>query len=170
MSTESRYLKKYSMPDQPGSQLLFSTRRASKVQLDPDSIKKMEEGRLDPGEKETLAKVGILVEDPAEEKREMADILDKADREQTKVDAVVVLNLQCNLDCVYCFEGKMKGSRYMAQGTAHRLVDFLVDKALPGKKQLGITFYGGEPLLAPSFSLLKSISKKLRTRAAEKGA
>ncbi|MBI5185896.1 MAG: geopeptide radical SAM maturase [Nitrospinae bacterium] len=167
---ESRYMKKYSMPDKPGASLLFSTKKASKVLLNPEYMDKMDKDRLDPKDKATLAGLGFLVEDRQEEKKEMAGILDKANREQTKVNAVVVLNLQCNLDCVYCFEGKMKGSRYMTRDTADLLVEYFSNKALAEKKRLDITFYGGEPLLAPSFALLKSISKRLRARAREKGA
>lgn len=62
----------------------------------------------------------------------------------------VVLNLDCNFHCFYCFE-KHTG-KYMDATTANRVIS-MIRKNLPQMKKLSIDWYGGEPLL--SLKILK---------------
>lgn len=63
----------------------------------------------------------------------------------------VVLNLDCNFHCFYCFE-KHTG-KHMNTKTANRVIS-MIQKNLPQMKKLSIDWYGGEPLL--SVKILKS--------------
>ncbi len=58
----------------------------------------------------------------------------------------------CNLGCGYCYaeEGLYKGkATIMTEARAVEYVDWLFEQADPDRKQLGLTFFGGEPLLNP---------------------
>ncbi len=58
----------------------------------------------------------------------------------------------CNLNCGYCYAeaGLYKGkATIMSESRAIEYVDWLFQQADPEKKTLGLTFFGGEPLLNP---------------------
>lgn len=65
----------------------------------------------------------------------------------------VVLNLDCNFRCFYCFE-KHTG-KHMDTATANRIIS-MIRKNAPQMKKLSIDWYGGEPLL--SLKMLKSMN------------
>jgi uncharacterized protein len=75
----------------------------------------------------------------------------------------------CNLSCRYCFasQGNFNGERLlMDRETAHRAVDFLIEKS--GKRHsIEIDFFGGEPLL--NFPLVKDTVEYGKKRAEEAG-
>ena len=63
------------------------------------------------------------------------------------------LTESCNLACPYCFAANMEG-RFMDRQTARRAVELLLS-ADNAAMQVGITFWGGEPLLR--FELLQEL-------------
>jgi uncharacterized protein len=87
----------------------------------------------------------------------------------------LVLNLtnQCNLSCQYCYEygadkvatpeGKPK---FMDFETAMASVNFLLEQSA-GRKQVHITFFGGETLM--NFPLLRRVVQYANQRAASEG-
>jgi uncharacterized protein len=77
------------------------------------------------------------------------------------------MNMDCNLSCVYCYEGNMKGKHFMSGETAERLLAFISERLTPDKKLLNIDFYGGEPLL--SLNLLKTIALKAGNLSRRRG-
>lgn len=160
----SPYVKIYPYPDKPGYLLLYATRRGASILVKEAVLQAIEDGSLAEADRETLRKLGFLTADPAEEKAEMLTVLEEADRHRQTFSAVVILNLDCNLACTYCYEGSLKGKRYMAAETADRLVAFLEQKHLARGKDLNIHFHGGEPLLGTK--LIESISTRLGSAAA----
>lgn len=62
--------------------------------------------------------------------------------------AEILLAESCNLACQYCFcrENNYKYNRLMSRETAAKVIDKLFEWSL-NHKQLGINFFGGEPLL-----------------------
>ncbi|HBG04194.1 MAG: putative geopeptide radical SAM maturase [Geobacteraceae bacterium GWC2_58_44] len=159
----SRYLKVYPSKTRPDHFLLFSTLRTSTVQL-PGAALRAAQGGGDLGpEADTLRRLGILVDDPAIEREQMRTLLERFDARSRRFDAIVVLNLDCNLDCGYCYEECFRGEQYMSEATAQLLVETLVRDHLSAGKNLLITFYGGEPLL--SEDLIVRISLPLREAA-----
>ena len=153
----SRYLKIYPYRKEPGYLLFFSTKRASKVLLPESVMESIEKGVVIESDEYTLSGLGILVPDRDEEKREMLHSIDAMNREATKFGAIVVMNLDCNLACTYCYEDGMKGTHYMSSKTADLLIDFIKRNALEKRKHVHLDFYGGEPLL--SVDLIKDISR-----------
>jgi uncharacterized protein len=159
----SRYLKVYPSRQHADHFLLYSTLRGSTVQL-PGAILRAAQGGGEMGAAaDTLKRLGLLVEDPVQEREQMRTMLDRANSRIRRFSAVAVLNLDCNLDCGYCFEGSFRREQYMSQETAQLLVDALVRDRMATGKDVSITFYGGEPLL--SEDLIRSISLQLQEQA-----
>lgn len=61
--------------------------------------------------------------------------------------ASLLVTEQCNLRCTYCFEEHK--NKFMTIETAEKTLDFLFEGAKHLKNPVGITFFGGEPLLNP---------------------
>ena len=75
--------------------------------------------------------------------------------------------MHCNFDCPYCFERHRPGKMSPAvqddvMALARRMLD------VSGGKNLGITWFGGEPLLAAD--VIEHLSERLMALAKEKGA
>jgi uncharacterized protein len=151
----SRYVKIYPYNEAAGYSLLYSTKRASKILLPASMLESAEEGTLSPSDLKTLVDLGFLVPDSEEEKRQMLTVFESAHWD--RFSAIVVMNLDCNLACTYCYEGKMKGKHYMSSETAGLLIDFIEDSS--EGRSVHLDFYGGEPLL--SLGLVKEISGRL---------
>lgn len=66
--------------------------------------------------------------------------------------------LDCNFGCDYCFQGQDKPAEVMSIEVQDAIIS-LVERAAPGLKQLGIAWYGGEPLLRPK--IIEALSDRL---------
>jgi len=168
MTMLSFYLKRYSCSDDPDRLLLYSTRRGSLVRTGKSTFDAACAGSLDPSEITLLSKYDILVEDITAEKKTMAGCIDRINRENLRLNLIVVLSLDCNFACPYCFEGNRKGRFYMSDQTEADLIAFVEKSLAPGKTALTVDFYGGEPLL--SISRICSISRRLGALAVRRGA
>ena len=170
----SKYCKIFPHKKYPDAFILFSTKKASSVLISKSVLDDIEKDKLSSEEKETLVEVGFLVQDENTEKQEMLHFIDDLNTINKKFKAIVVLNLDCNLACRYCFEGKRKGKFYMTGETADLFVKFVRKKLFKSPplakggeggffEEIKITFYGGEPLL--STELIIHISKELKSLA-----
>lgn len=164
----SHYLKVYPCEERPDHLLLFSTKKASKILLKKEMYQAIEEGTLSPSDEALLSKLGMIVHDREEEKRAIFGLFEDINTKNPGLNIMVVLNLDCNFSCIYCYEGGMKGNLYMSDTTADHLIDFIKDNFPEHKKSLLIDFYGGEPLL--SIRLIKSISRALKSFTESRGA
>ena len=164
----SHYLKIYTWEEDPGYLLLYSTKRTSKILLKKEDYQAIERGILSSSDEKLLSGLGMIVADQEEEKRDMLAFLDRFNVRNSGLHLIVVLNLDCNFACLYCYEGDMKGKWYMSDEVARQLIEFIKHKFTDKKKTLLIDFYGGEPLL--STGLIKSISQVLKSFAEDRGA
>ena len=76
----------------------------------------------------------------------------------------------CNLACGYCYaeQGLYKGkATIMKPDRAREYIDWFMEQADPEVPQLGITFFGGEPLL--NFPVVKAAAEHAVKRAEELG-
>lgn len=64
----------------------------------------------------------------------------------SKMNISLILTKQCNLRCRYCFE--THENVYMTQETARKAIDMAVGNN--NDKNVGVSFFGGEPLLCKS--------------------
>lgn len=164
----SHYLKIYPYEEKPGHLLFFSTRKGSMTLLKKEDLESIEKGNISQTDAGTLSKLGILVEDKEAEKAYMAAVLDRISYKNPGLNITVVLNLDCNFACIYCYEGEMKGRIYMSDETAEQLIGFIKGRFTDNKKFINIDFYGGEPLL--SVGLIKKISAEMKSFTASRGA
>jgi uncharacterized protein len=163
----SLYSKFYPSPESPDSVIAYSTRNAAAALIPSELINDIETGNLSQEEAITLTDLGILVPSREEEKLKMRSFIRELNDLDRTFRCIVVLNLDCNLACTYCFEGKRKGKFFLSDETADRFVDFVKRSDLAGKESLKIVFYGGEPLL--SLERIVSISRAIRAFTQEKG-
>jgi uncharacterized protein len=163
----SQYIKIFTPLNNPGHLILYSTRRASILCAPEKTLQQIEEGTLTEADRETLARCGILVPDPEREREEMLNHFDEANRKGKRFSAIVVLNLDCNLACGYCFEEGVRGKREMSGETADLLVEWIDREQIARGRRASIDFYGGEPLL--SVDLIRSISARLKESSETNG-
>jgi uncharacterized protein len=163
----SRYCKIYRLPDDPEKVTLFSTVTMAAVEVTPAVLEDIEKDRMSKQEKKTLTELGFLVKSYAAESRDLLGYVDELNAKNGTFTAVVVLNLDCNLGCTYCYEGRRKGKHYMSAETAGDFVDFIKSGVLRNKGEVNLVFYGGEPLL--SVDTIVRISKDVRTIAEKRG-
>src|SRR3990172_210383 len=105
----SRYCKIYRHPEDKELRTLFSTSTMAAADVTPEVVRDIEKGALTAKEMKTLMERGFLVKSAEAEQRELLGFIEDFNAQATSFNAVVVLNLDCNLACKYCFEGKRKG-------------------------------------------------------------
>lgn len=164
----SKYIKQFSFSEYPDHFLLYSTKKTSTILIPKSVFRSAESGAISSASQKILFDLGFLVNNSEEEKREMLAFFDEINKRNRQFNATVILNLDCNFNCIYCFEGGMKGSFYMSGETASYLVDFIEKNYIGRADNLKITFYGGEPML--SVDLIKYISDRIKTSAEEIGS
>jgi uncharacterized protein len=164
----TRYLKTFENADESGSLILFSSKKGSIISIPAELLSAIESGWLSDEDRISLANLGFICEDSGAERNEMLGFIDDINDLGRTFAAKVVMNLDCNLNCRYCFEGQRKGKFYMTKDTADLLIDFVGKwtKGLYGRtgdEQIVITFYGGEPLL--SLDLVAYLSENIKNIA-----
>ena len=163
----SHYIKAYPH-ETPDHLVVYSTKKAS-ISLIPEKIySSVENGSLSPEDEASLSKLGIVVSDREAEKREMRLVIDRLNAKNKGLNVSVIINMACNFDCVYCYEGKLKGRHYMSGETSELLIDFIKERFSKDKNLLNLDFYGGEPLL--SSDLIREISGTLKRFTSDRGA
>jgi uncharacterized protein len=160
MMSPSKYLKTYPYDEEQNQLILFSTRYSSKTLVKKEVWEAMERCALSPENEIALQQLGMIVKDKDEEKKDVSRHFEDLNSRNTGLDMIVVLNMDCNFACKYCFEGDMKGRMYMSEGTATKLIDFIRERFTEDKRALHVDFYGGEPLL--SLELIKDISRQVK--------
>ncbi len=163
----SRYLKIYPCPDRPGTHILYSTKKGSVVRLSAALLAAAREGTLSAAEHDSLARLEIVVDDPVAERAAMAAMVERTNARRQRFSATVVLTLDCNLACPYCFEDHFRGRHAMSGATARQLVEHVIREQIAKGREVAIRFYGGEPLMA--LDRLKEIATPLRDAAASHG-
>lgn len=163
----SRYLKIYPCPDRPGLNLLYSTKQSSMALVPDSTLQAARNGTLSEPEAKALARLGMVVPDLIAEREQMRDIFVNANQKPRPFNGVVVLNLDCNLACPYCYEDRFRGRHYMTPAIARQLVNHIRHEQFGQGRSVKLVFYGGEPLL--SLDLIKDISGQLQLAAAEQG-
>lgn len=163
----SLYVKIYPSPDEPGKLLLYSTKKGSSILVPESLLAAIEDGSVSEANRDTLVRLGFLVPGTEAEKEEMRTAFEEMNRINTRFSAQVVLNLDCNLACTYCYEGGMKGRNYMSPETADSLAGFVETGYVEKGNEIELSFYGGEPLMG--LDLILSLSERMQRATAAKG-
>ncbi len=164
----SQYLKIWPCIEEEELFLLYSTKKGSLIKVSADLLEAARNNSLTESETRTLKDLLIWTEDSLAERAEMLSMVDQANLTRNKFHAIVVLNLDCNLACPYCYEDSFRGKFYMNGSTAELLVSSVIGQQIASGREVSIDFYGGEPLL--SVPLLKSIAQPLAEAARESGS
>ena len=159
----SRYLKMYLDRSRPGSVLLYSTRKGSVVRVSETLLAAARNDSLTEPECATLRRLEMWVDDLAVEREAMAALVDQTNSRSATFAATVVLTLDCNLACPYCFEDHFRGDHAMSEETSRQLVVHVKREQIDRGRDVELRFYGGEPLIA--VSRLKEIAGPLRDAA-----
>ncbi len=86
----------------------------------------------------------------------------KARFDTSTLALVIAPTMACNMACGYCFEGNKSGR--MSPRVIESVLEF-VEKRAPGLKELEISWYGGEPLLA--LDIMEDITESVLELAKE---
>jgi uncharacterized protein len=163
----STFLKTYTFPDDPALLLLYSTKNAALAIISQKIFTEIQQGRLPQDYQKTLIELGMLVPDRHQEQKEVLQMPAALNRLNNSLTAAVILGMECNFSCVYCYEGSMKGKKAMSDTTAEHVVAFLKNRFGPDKKKMILDFYGGEPLLY--FKRISYFAKSLKPFVEERG-
>jgi len=162
----STHCRIYPVEGDPGSKLLFSTKKAATVALPVEMISDIEDNNITQEESESLIDLGIVVTHETDEKKEMLSYINMLNSIDSVLKVIVVMNMDCNLACTYCFEGTRKGKYFMSKATANDLIHYIGDRLHPDLGELRVVFYGGEPLL--SKTMIADISRMLGVLAQDR--
>jgi uncharacterized protein len=163
----SRYLKIYPDQERPGSFLLYSTKKGSIVRLSAAMLAAAQNNTLTEQHRETLKRLEVVVDDLKAERAAMANLVDSTNAKSNRFSAIIVLTLDCNLACPYCYEEGFRGDFAMSLATAGLLVEH-VKKQIELGREVQLRFYGGEPLM--NIPLLRQIAEPIRAAADAKGS
>jgi uncharacterized protein len=147
--------------------LLFSTRKASLARISQRTLEAIRNGEVSPRTDAVLRRLKLVVPDRQRERDRMRSPLADSKALNTELYLMVVITLDCNFDCAYCYEGSQKGGRVMSGETVSHLMGFVEKRLSPGIQRLRVDFYGGEPLL--SVHRIVDISERLRSMTAAYG-
>ncbi|MDR9501330.1 MAG: geopeptide radical SAM maturase [Desulfurivibrionaceae bacterium] len=163
----SNYLKIFPLIDNPGRQLLFSTKSGALAVVAADELAALRRGDFSLEIVADLQELGMVVVDPEQEHQEVLAMVAALNRQATNLYLDIILGMDCNFRCIYCYEGSMKGKFGMSDDTAAQLVEFVRGLLAKGRERVMVTFYGGEPLLY--VKRLKSLCRDLQEAAQEHG-
>ena len=167
--TLSKYCTIYPSRRSARNVILFSTKNAAIAEIPKAMAENIADANLSREDRKTLKEMGFLIDDPLKERKEILAFTDDLNGLNRSLNVKLVMNLDCNLACRYCFEGTRKGKFYMTRQTADDFISFVRKKVLSEEdfKDILITFYGGEPLL--SRELIVYLSQRLKSFAEEQG-
>ncbi|MBU0729227.1 MAG: geopeptide radical SAM maturase [Proteobacteria bacterium] len=156
----SRYLKIWPYPQEPGYSLLYSTKRASLVLLPDEEIKALQNGKSIGDNQQTLIELEMLVADLDDERDEVFSMMDEINLINPNLSVTIILGMECNFACTYCYEGSQKGKAAISDETADRIIEFVKNRFTADKLKLTLDFYCGEPLIYQS--RIKYFASKLK--------
>ena len=95
-----------------------------------------------------LLNVSAIVDSGVDETRQVRDMIDRVDNDESTFHLHVNPTVDCNFRCWYCYENHVKGSRM--QPNMVEKVKTLMEKTIASHRQLKsfvLSFFGGEPLM-----------------------
>ena len=163
----SRYMKIFPDPQRPDGVLLYSTKKGSVVRAPKALLDAVEGNTLGQSERDLLKRMELWTDDLAAEREAMLGLVDRSNESSRSFMATVVLTLECNLACPYCFEDHFRGNYVMTAETSQLLIDHIKREQIECGNAVELRFYGGEPLMA--IPRLKEIARPLFEAAKNAG-
>ncbi len=135
--------------------VVFNTFSCNAILVNKAEIKDWR--KLDKSYLYILFRLGILVDAKKDEKKEWDILYSKGKEDLSYIDLTVLLTQNCQMRCVYCFEGEKKKSS-ITTSTINNILSFMQNQIGTCEK-LRVTWFGGEPLLA--YNKLRDMSVAL---------
>jgi len=168
------YLRPYHAFEIDGSHYVYSVwgmsyrRVPARVVEELAKTRDGEAAELAPETLQTIQELGLRWSDKVRSEADMEDsdrrVAALAREKPGVIDyAALFVDQDCNMRCLYCYGdgGAYGGSGNMSEKTAFRAVDWLIGQAGEAK-QIGISFFGGEPLL--NFALIEKVVPYARAK------
>lgn len=73
---------------------------------------------------------------------------------------------KCNMNCLYCYEGKEKTNLVLSKEKADCLINYILENEKNENREIDITYHGGEPLL--EFQMIRYITENLLHKLKDK--
>jgi uncharacterized protein len=96
---------------------------------------------------ESLRRGFFIVRRDLDERKKIDEAVRLIRFDDSGLSLTIAPTLSCNFACDYCFQGDHARTPTMPWDVSGKLLNF-VKKKLAGKDRLGVSWYGGEPLLA----------------------
>jgi len=148
-----------------GSTIIFNTLSSAILRLNKEYsnylLKSIADENTDgiPNDLFENLKMGKMVHEPNNNELEQLEVINKITRFQDSNLALTIApTLDCNFACPYCYEN---GRRYntMNQEVVNKTLEF-IKGSMETRKNLSITWYGGEPLLG--IDIIEQITEAIK--------
>lgn len=141
------------IPLRSGEALVYNALRARFLRLTPAEVTGL--GRLKAGRAEDVAPEvleqletdGFVVRDGVDELQVLRDQYEAHRFDPRSLVLTIAPTMACNFGCDYCFQGQNKPSETMGAKVQDAIVGYVERAAENGARSLGVSWYGGEPLL-----------------------
>lgn len=148
--------------EENGNITLYNSYSGSICEFDPESYQDLITVNENSKYFEEMKKQGFIVLDVIDETKRVMELHQKYiyNSFPEKMQFTIAPTLRCPLDCYYCFEQRHDGC-IMSEETADLIIEYITNavKNNVNCKQLFISWFGGEPLLAPK--IIYKIGKAL---------
>ena len=145
---------------------LFNTNTGATFLVDENFKKKIEENDIDSLSEEDVKmyeQTGIIVKENVEETRYFSYMYNKRKFNNDVLSITMLLTYDCNLRCVYCYEGAGEVIKGSMDDDARARVFAFIKKQMEARqsKALSMVLFGGEPLLnfSSNYEWLDEIKK-----------
>lgn len=133
--------------------LIYNTLTSAILKVDEDVVKALSARdlqKIPANLLEILGSNGILVEDEMDETLQYKYFFDHHRYNFSMLDFIFIPTFACNLRCTYCVQGLEKDPYVMKKSDVTPVVEWVSNaiKNSSNCKEVQITLYGGEPLLA----------------------
>ncbi|MCK5491395.1 MAG: 4Fe-4S cluster-binding domain-containing protein [Candidatus Pacebacteria bacterium] len=88
---------------------------------------------------------GYIVKDGMDELKKINDLVNKRQALTDEYFFSILMNLDCNFKCFYCFESLT--GEYLDDIVSQKIIS-MIDKVSKSAKKISVDWYGGEPLLS----------------------
>lgn len=113
----------------------------------------------------SLAASGALISSDIDELAIIEREYQKSQHTSSQLQITIALTLECNLRCGYCYEERV--GKTINRDVEERILR-MVERQLPGKDYLVVTWYGGEPLIC--LDAIERMTRSFLALCARQGA
>ena len=126
----------------------------------------LEHKPVDPDRYADLAKGGFIVHEDVDELKALDEMYQRSRFNAQNVVLTIAPTMACNFVCDYCFQGQDKPHGTMTDQVQDAIINMLA-KAAPQVTSVGVTWYGGEPLVRTK--VIEALSDRMIELCKSKG-